>query len=145
MKGLLAAIQSQLQRDDDLSMVRDSDIYVTPDEHFVPYSARFPAIAIKDGGIVNKYSTNLKYYQTIKVRISAFVQIMKPEDSIMASTGVLELEEKIIASLVNNDLSLSGIDYAFVIRQEASEMFGDEKEMIQKKTAVYEYGREQSM
>ena len=135
----------QLQEDAALSGVRDSDIYVTPDEQFIPSGVKFPCIAIKDGAIENAWSTNLKYYQRLQVRVASFVQIMKPEDSIMSDQGILELEELVVESLVNNELGLSGIDYAFVIRQEASEMFGDETQMIQKKTAVFEYGREESL
>lgn len=139
MKALLTAIKTQLQTD--LSNVRDSDIFITEDEHLIPEAVRFPAVALKDDGVKNELDTTSSIDQQLAVRISVYSQIMNPEESIMGTEGVLQVEQDIVDSLQENNLSLAGVSDAFPASQEASETFGDEEEMIQKKTVVFRYKR----
>ncbi len=140
MKALLTAIKTELQTD--LTGVRDADIFVTEDEMLLPAAVRFPAVALKDGGVVNNWNTNLAGEQTLTVRITAYVQILKPEQSIMGTAGVLALAQDIVDSLSNNALSIAAIYYALPTGEEASALFGDEEEMVQKKTVIMQYQRQ---
>lgn len=143
MKSLLTAIKTQLQTD--LAYVRDSDVFVTEDEHLIPASVKFPAVALKDGGIVNTWQTNLSCEQELGVRITAYAQILKPEESVMGTRGVLAVEKDIVDSLINNKLGISSIYWALPTAEEASELLGDEEEMIQRKTVVFLYKRQKNI
>lgn len=143
MKSLLSAIKTQLQTD--LTYVRDSDVFVTEDEHLIPASVKFPAVALKDGGIVNTWQTNKSCEQELGVRVTAYAQILKPEESIMGAQGVLVVVEDIVGSLINDNLGISSIYWALPTAEDASEFFGDEEEMIQRKTVVFLYKRQKNI
>lgn len=145
MRDLLTAIKAQLQGDQTLSFVRSSDIYITEDENVIPSAIRYPAIAIKDGPVVNMPGTNLEYSQQADVYCIGYVSIKRPEDSIMADRGVLALMELVITSLIQNALSISGVSSVFPPAEGESELFGDESEMLQKKKIVMRYTRQKSL
>lgn len=139
MKELLNAIRTQLRTD--LTYVRNRDVYVTEDEILIPDYVKFPAVALKDGTTARKLADKSEIDEDLRVRISSYSQIFKPEESVMGSKGVLQMTADIINSLDENNLSLAGMYHAFAISVEASETFGDEQEMIQKKTVVFQYQR----
>jgi len=139
MKPLLTAIRSKLRAD--LSYVRDRDIFITEDEALLPRQVKFPAVALKDGDVANRLDDKDTIEQQMEVRVTAYAQILKPEESIMGSAGVLQMAADITASLQENTLGLTGVYDAFAVSEEASETFGDEQEMIQKKTVVLRYWR----
>lgn len=145
MRDLLLAVKAQLQNEATLNFVRDCDIYITEDEYLLPKSANFPAIALKDGHIINLPGTNLNYQQQADLRVTGYVSIKKPEESIVGQKGVLALMELAVACLINNCLSISGVHSVFPHAEEPSELFGDEKNMIQKKTIVMRYSRSKSL
>ena len=141
MKTLLTTIQGRLRTD--LANVRDRSIFVTEDELMIPHTVAFPAVALKDGPVVNTLASKTTIERKLQVRISAYSQVLKPEDSVMGVKGVLQLIDDIKTSLTENNLGLAGVYHAFPINEEASEIFGDEEEMIQKKTLVMEYQQSQ--
>ena len=143
MKNLLNAIKTQLQTD--LTYVRDSDIYITEDERLVPSSIRFPAVAIKDGAVNYSVATQSQDTDELFVKIIAYVQLQKPEASIMGDTstskkGVLEIISNIITSLKNNRLS-GQADSAFPTSETESSLLADEETAIQMKTVTMRYMR----
>ena len=143
MKALLSAIKAQLQTD--LTYVRDSDIYITEDERLVPSSIRFPAVAIKDGAVNYSVATQSQETGELNIKIIAYVQLQKPEASIMgdASTskkGVLDMIADVITSLKYNTLS-GQADSAFPVSETESELLADEETAIQMKTVTMRYMR----
>ena len=146
MKNLLNAIKTQLQTD--LTYIRDGDIYVTEDENLIPESARFPALGIKDGPVTRIELPSEMQEVTLTVILTPFVQLDKPEAAIMGDShtgkkGVLDITGDIHRSLDENLLGITGMQTAFSPREEGSELFGDEKEVIQKKTIIYQYVKEE--
>lgn len=139
MKALLTAIKTALRTD--ITYVRDRDIFVTEDEMILPAAVKFPAIGLKDGSVARKLADKSEVDENMSVRISSYSQVFKPEESVMGTKGVLQMAADIISSLDENNLSLTGMYDAFAVSEEPSELFGDEEEMIQKKTVVFKYQR----
>lgn len=138
MKTLLTAIKDQLINQ--LSFVRASDIVITEDAQLLPKGMMFPAVMIKDGEVTNQDETNQTMAQSLQVEITVYARILRAEASIMGDTGVLALEQWVIDALRGNDLGL-GFWRAFPIRQLPSMLFGDEQQMVQAKTIIFEYNR----
>jgi hypothetical protein len=143
MKALISALQTQLQTS--LAYVRDSDIFVTEDDRLIPAAVRFPAVGIKDGPIVYEMQTNMHEQHILDVKILAYVQLRKPEASIMgdASTskkGVLDIIDDIFTALKNNLLS-GQADIAWPIGESESELLADEDTAIQMKSITMRYTR----
>lgn len=139
MKTLLTAIKTALRTD--ITYVRDRDVFVTEDEMILPAAVKFPAIGLKDGSVARKLADKSEIDEDMQVRVSAYSQVFKPEESVMGTKGVLQMAADIITSLDENNLSLAGMYHAFATSEEPSELFGDEEEMIQKKTVVLQYQR----
>jgi len=146
MKELLNAIKAQLQ--DDLSYIRDADIYVTPHENYIPNQVRPPCVGLKDGPVTRTMMDRGGSWETrLEVKIVCYVQLAKDEASVMGDTGtgkkgVLDIIDDINASLDNDTLSISGMKEATLASESESEMFGDEKEGLQRKIVTYLYTRE---
>ena len=145
MKALMEAIKTHLQDDSTLGYVRDTDIYITEDVALIPAATRFPAIAIKDGAIRNEQKLTKNYIQYAQVEITAYQRIVKPEESIMGTHGVLSMASDIITSLIDDRLGFDSgsgqVINVFPVSEGASELFGDESEMIQRKTITMMYTR----
>jgi len=144
MKDLLNAIKSQLQND--LTYVRDSDVFVTEDEVAIPEQVKFPAIGLKDGSVVWTITSRgpLKT-QTLSVRVIAYVSILRPEASIMGDNqqkGVLDIIDDIKAALDENTLD-GTVNNAEVVSEAESELVIDEKfvPVTQKKSITFRYER----
>ena len=143
MKNLLTAIKTQLQTK--LTYVRNGDIFVTPAENYLPAHVKFPCVGIKDGAIereIVEFSGVTE--ERLRVLLAAFVQIVKEEDSLIgvgATKGLLDMVDDIRTALDDNLLAQASMLSNFCIEERASEMFGDEKELIQQKVIVYEYVR----
>ena len=147
MKKLLKAIQDQLKTD--LTYVRDSDIYVTPHLNFIPASAKPPCVGIKDGGITRTELPGGMWEVVCTVSLVTYVQLLKDEASIMGDAsagkkGVLDIVDDIHSSLDENLLGITGMIEAFSPSETESEMFGDEKEGLQRKTVTYRYVKQET-
>jgi hypothetical protein len=143
MKTLISAIKAQLQTD--LTYVRDSDIYVTEDLLLIPDTVRCPAVAIKDGDIDYTIETQVQETDTLEVTLAAYVELRKPEATIMGDAatgqkGVLDIIADIVAALKNNTLSGQAA-VAVPVAETASELLADEKTAIQTKTVTMRYSR----
>jgi len=146
MKALLTAIQTQLRTD--LTTIRDSDIYIAPHENYIPNQVRPPCVGIKDGRIVRKELAGGMMEVTLDVTIAIFVHLAKDEASIMGDTatgkkGVLEIGEDVHTSLDESLLGITGMQEAFSPSESGSELFGDEKETLQRKLITYQYVMEE--
>jgi len=137
MRELLKAIKAHLQADETLSYIRDSDISIASDENFFPPSGNFPAIVIRDGAIRNEQMLARNYLQYAEVRVSIFQRILKPEESLIGTHGVLEIAHDVIASLIDQRFDLVGVQNVFPISEDPSQFFGNKNEMIQKKTITF--------
>ena len=143
MKNLISAIKTQLQTD--LTYIGDGDIFITEDERLVPDSVRFPAIGLKDGDITYAIKTQNQEDDALLVKVIAYVQLQKPEASIMGDSstgkkGVLDITADAITSLKNNTLS-GQADVAVPVSETESELLTDEEEAIQMKTVTMRYER----
>ena len=145
MKDLIEAIRTQLRAD--MTDVRDSDVYVTPSEDFVPANVRPPCIGIKDGRISREEKFGDQMGTWLRVTIVACVALTKEEAAIMGDdsgsrVGILDLADDIHESLDDNLLGISGMISAFSREESESNPFGDESLMMQRKLIYYEYEKE---
>lgn len=146
MKEVLNAIKTQLQTD--LTYIRDGDIYIAPHVNYIAGHARPPCIGLKDGPISRVELPSGMWELTMTVTLAIYVQLAKDEAGVMGDTatgqkGVLEIAEDIHASLDENLLGITGMQSAFSPSETASEIFGDEKEALQRKLITYEYVKEE--
>ncbi len=139
MKDLLLAIKEHLKNDSTLDYVPDNSIYIACDENLIPSYAKMPAIAIKDGNIRNTQQLTKNYNQTAWVRVTCYQQILKEEESMIGTYGVLQMCADVFTSLIDEKLDIAGVMNVFPTDEEASQTIGDEREMIQKKTIVLQY------
>ena len=143
MKNLLTAIKTQLQTK--LTYVRNGDIFVTPAENYLPAHVKFPCVGIKDGAIereIVEFSGVTE--ERLRVLLAVFVRVLKEEDSIIGSAadkGILDMTDDIRTALDDNLLAQANMISNFCAEERASEMFSDDKELIQQKVIVYEYVR----
>jgi len=147
MKDLLTAIQTQLRTD--LTYIRDSDIYIAPHENYIPSQVRPPCVGIKDGIITRRELAAGMMEYTLNVTIVIMVQLAKDEANIIGDTatgkkGVIEIADGVHASLDENLLGITGMQEAVSDPTESgSELFGDEKEVLQRKRINYQYVKEE--
>ena len=140
MKTLLSAIKATLKTQ--IAVVRDRDVFVTEDENIIPYSISFPAIGLKDGPVTRKRVATDLWETTRMVMVIPLVQLSKPEEAVMGgvgATGILDLAAAIRAALDDNLLSIDGMKDAECYSEQASALFGDEKEALQRKILTYTY------
>jgi len=144
MKDLLTVIKSQLQ--EDLTYIRNSDIYVTEDERLIPEAVKFPAVGLKDGTIDYSIETQgANEAGDLAVKIIAYVQLQKPEAAIMGDTatgkkGVLDIIADVKASLRDNKLS-GQANEVWLVSETESELLADEETAIQMKSLIMRYVR----
>jgi len=143
MKALLNNVQPKLQTD--LTYVRDSDVFVTEDERLIPEAVKFPAVGLKDGEVIYTIETGDQETDELFVKAIAYVQLEKPEASIMGDSatgkkGVLDVISDIKASL--NDETFSGAyEAAIPVSESESELLADEETAIQMKSITMKYVR----
>jgi hypothetical protein len=141
MKELMLAIKSHLQGDSNLNYVQAMSIFITPDEGLIPNQVKLPAISIKDGSIKNEQKLCNNYLQSALVKVTVYQRILKPEESITGTHGVLEMATDVIASLIGKKLGLTGIQNVFPVGEGESQVMGRENEMIQMKVISFLYTR----
>ena len=144
MKELITKIQTELRAD--VAYVRDSDVFVTEDADVIPQAVKFPAIGIKDGPVTRTELAGGMWEVTLEVKIICWVQLAKPAAAVMGdgdNKGVLDMGDDINASLDENLLAISGMQSAFSPAETGSELFGDEKEALQRKIITYRYVKEE--
>jgi len=144
MNLLLKAIQSEMKAADSLAYLRGSVWIIPegPDHDVLPAEAQFPAIGITDGteSIEHRPGMTKKIVRT--VRISAYVEVVRPERSIIGdgtTKGVIDILKDIVALLDYNLLSLDGYSEARSTSVEASTVVIFDNLLALKKTVIYEY------
>lgn len=146
MKDLLAAIKTKLQTG--LTYIRDRDINIVPHTNYIPNAIKTYGIGIKDGKITRKEQAGGMIEITLEVKLAVYVQLAKDEASIMGDTstskkGLLEVSDDIHSSLDENMLSITGMQEAFSPSETESELFGDDRETLQRKIITYRYVKEE--
>lgn len=143
MKELLTAIQTQLRTS--LTYVRDSDVFITPHENYIPSGVKFPCVGIKDGDVDGTDLMGGCEENKLSVTIIPYVQLAKSEAAVMGDAatgknGIIEISDDIKTALDGNFLGIAGMQDASCKKSKASEMFGDERDTLQRKiiTATYE-------
>lgn len=119
-------------------------IAIVIDEDALPSDADFPFIGLKDGSIERAEGVNETLTERLSVMIICYVQILKPEASIMGdgnNKGVLEMMSDVHTVLNENFLGFEGIDRAFCSMESASQTMLTMNMMIQKKKCIYTYDR----
>ena len=150
MKALIQAIQTDLKNAATLSVVTDSNIFITPDEDIIPMTATFPAIGLKDGAIQMEMTataagTTKLWDIRYQVHVIIYVDWTDGETPIVGQTtpsikGVLDLNDLIRTVLHEDYQSIAGILDAFCIGEGESEPlpFGEDM-VVQKKRMTFEY------
>ena len=140
MKALLTAIKTRLKSQ--ITAVRDRDIVVVEDVDVLPAGVDFPAIGLKDGPVTRKrIAVDLREI-TYMVQVIVYVRLSKPEAAVMGwgtTPGVLDLAPDVLSALEDNYLSITGMDTAECLSEQASALFGDEKEALQRKILNFTY------
>ena len=144
MKTLLEAIKTQLQDDDNLSYIEDDNIFIVPDEDIIPISATFPAIGLKDGGIIRERDTVTSWDIQYLAHIIIYQQLTAGETPLIGQAdpriyGVLEIRDDIDTLLRENYLNIEGIYEAFSPDEAESETIGFKELVLQKKRITYQY------
>lgn len=147
MDTLLAAIKKQLQDDDDLSYIRDSDIYITPDTLYIPAGKALPCIGIKDGDITREELISDVWQVKLSVSISVYVEILRDEATIIGDEatekkGILQIVSDINTSLDQNLLDITGMQAAVSPSETASGVFEKDNRLLSMKTINFEYVQE---
>lgn len=145
MKELLTAVQNEIRTH--LPYVRDSDVKIVPHVNYIPYGARFPFIGLKDGPVKREELPGGGFRFFKRVHIVVYVKLLKGEASVMGDEptgqkGVLDIPDDLHDVLNDNFLGLDGMHEAFCPDEKESEMFGNDKEGLQRKIITYAYERE---
>ncbi len=114
MDELLLAIQSTLR--EELSYIRDRDIFITPHVAARPPGVKEPSIGIKDGKVDRKYLAGNEKELTMRVRLSIVVGLSKKEASLIGDAsagqkgkGIIIINKECINILDGNFLGIPGI------------------------------------
>lgn len=146
MKALLQAIKAEL-KEKLTDGGRPVAVYITPHENYIPQSAAPPCVGLKDGGIARRELAGGMLEITLEVSLIIYVQLYKDEASIMGDAGrkgVLEIARDIHAALDENRLGIAGMQSAFSPSEKGSQLFGDDKESLQRKIITYKFTKEES-
>ena len=145
MKTLLTAIKAQLQSQ--LTGVRDRDVFITEDENIIPRSLDFPAVGLKYGPVTRKRVSTDLFETTRRVIVIPYVRLSKPEAAIMGAAGtigILDLAAAIRSALDGNTLGIEGMQDAECLSEQASDLFADEREALQRKILTFTYVQDES-
>ncbi|MFW5490429.1 MAG: hypothetical protein ACNI3A_18730 [Desulfovibrio sp.] len=145
MRDLLIAVRDALRASPVLNYVRGCDVYVTPYEGFIPHGAKFPALGVKDGDVVRKELAGGYLDETLRVTVCVYSQEHDPEEAVIGNTrrqGIVDIARDVNRVLDENLLGLDGMISAFCAREAASELFGDDRELLQRKLLTFEFIRE---
>lgn len=145
MKELLTAVKAELRAE--LDYVRDSDVFVAPHANFLPSGVRFPCVALKDGPIGIEELAGGMMRWSLDVNVVVYVQLVKDEASIMGDegtgrAGVLDIVDDVHTALDENLLDITGMEAAYCVREQASELFADKTNAVQRKIVTYRYEKE---
>ena len=143
MDEILTAIKTALQSA--IAAVPDGDIIVVPSIDYIPNGTSLPCITIKDGGITNRALMGGCVEQEMVVYVSPWVEMVNDETSLTGATsvvGLLDLIDDIESALNNNLLDITGLQSAWCESSAPSELFGDDREALQRKTITVTYEKE---
>ena len=140
MKDLLEALKTEIAA----GMTTIKGISVVADPDFIPETAQFPYIGLKDGKVLRSEGMAETVDQTEEVWIYIYARLLQnPEASIMGAggnKGLLDYMADLHALLHLNTLSVAGVVHAFCPEETESEMFmKGENVFIQRKGCRYEY------
>lgn len=151
MKELITEIQDQLQEDTNLSYIADDSIFVSIDENIIPEVVTFPAIGIKDGNIQYNFEEGETWEPNYYVDLIIYTLMTATDLCIMGdgtdtntTYGVLKIADDIHASLIDNFLSITGIELALPISEKASEALIMGDLALQKKVITYRYRKSEA-
>lgn len=144
MDTLLTTIQSTLKAASSLSYLKGA-VYIIPegpDHDVLPAEARFPCVGLTDGSEEFEHRPGGSKRIVRTVRISAYVEVTKPEKSILGDAvikGVIDVLRDVQGVLEYNTMSLTGYSDARSVSQEASTIVPFENLLAGKKTIVFQY------
>lgn len=148
MKTLIDTIATALKNAESLSYITDTNIFVTPDADIIPYSCSFPALGIKDGPIEYRPLTNIRREVTYNVDVIIYVKLTEGETPITGQTtpriyGVLEIASDIDGLLSENYLSITGMEQAWLVNEQASRTIGYDELVLQQKIMTFQYTKQE--
>ena len=121
MKDLLPAIKTALHAS---LLVADDDIYITPDVKWRPELTGVPCIGIHDSGLSRDELAGEVWEITATVDIAAFAALTADGYSGLTGTaGVYAILDEVTDILVDNLLSVSGVQRVQVGNDSASSLY----------------------
>jgi len=144
MDEILTAIKTALRAA--ITTVADANIVVVPHLDHIPNGTSFPCITIKDGEIINAALMGGCKEQALTVHVIPWVTMADDEISLVGSatvTGLLDLVDDIESALNNNLLDISGLQGAWCDTSAPSELFGDDRESLQRKIITVNYEKQE--
>jgi hypothetical protein len=140
MRLLIEAIKEKLE---ELGGVA---VFVTPNENFLPNRVRLPAVGIKDGSIRRTLGGGGSQEESLDVSMTLWVQLGKPEASIMGDRaakemGILEFAEKVHTLLDGELLGIPGMEEAWSASESPSSLVETDR-ALQIKVITYTYDKE---
>jgi hypothetical protein len=144
MKLLLNAVKTHLQNN--LSYIRESDIYISPHTDYIPDAVKLPCIGIKDGDVERDELFSGCLAERMLVKICVFIRLERSREASIigddSNKGLLDIEADIHALLDNNELGLDGMIHSFCRKSGESSLLLLENSAVQHKILEYEYQRE---
>lgn len=148
MKILLRELKNDLAANMN-QIVRPADVFIVPDENYIPARAKEPFIGLKDGSIGRRELAGGYLELTMEVSVVLWIRLYQDEASIMGDQsgkeiGILDFAKSIDACLDENLLGLtaSGMQEAFMAAEAASRLWPDETDSRQQKILTYRYIQE---
>lgn len=146
METLLPAVRQALLIA--LPDFRPGDIYIARHENVIPATARPPCIGIKDGDIAfTELAAGLRE-KTMQVHLAIYLPYSQSDGVVLGdgrNQGILAVATGVRTALWQNFLALPGVIFAACIKETASEMFGDDHLLLQRKIVTYQYIKEEEI
>lgn len=142
MHHLLPAIKTALEA------ITGVDVFVTPDENFLPNNVRLPAIGIKDGAIRRAQGAGMTQMSTLEVKVIPWVFLAKAGASILGDAsssqpGIIALGDAIHTVLDDNLLGIAGVESAFSSGESGSTLGIMDAGDIVNKVITYTYEKQE--
>jgi len=128
----------------ELTEIRHENIYITPDENYIPIHVTLPCIGIKDGGLtwnVNLADTNGRKTSIYKLIIVVYSDLIRDEtasmgDDSLDELGTLETCKNIINAI--DGMLPEGCYEAYTTGVSPTETFGGEGDRIHRQQISHE-------
>jgi hypothetical protein len=146
VKDLLTAIRDALRAG--LS-IKPQDVFLTPDEDYLPKACGLPAVGVKDGGTRRSELAAGMIEEVITVRLAVWVRVVDLSEALCGNAdagrpGILDLAASVHEILDENTLGLPGVLSAFSPWEDASRFGAAASADLQNMVITYEYLKQEA-